>query len=283
VNPVKRFFGTELRAPTVSYVFVAAKLAATQTGQRPEKAPPNMDRVAAGIGAGILSIGVLGTAGLVTNTWKENRQLNQTLSVTGSAKRSIQADLGILNGSLGAGGLTQQEANRELASQATRLVAAFGEQGFKADTIERSPVSLEAVYELNEEGSSTGVIRSWNAYQRFEVRSNDVQAIKKLSLNIGDVVNDGISFQVSQPQYLYTQLAKIRIDMQEAATKDAKERAGRIVKATGQELGTLRDASMGVIQVTAKDATEFEDTGSLDTSSIDKDITAVVRLSFAIK
>jgi uncharacterized protein len=242
-----------------------------------------MDRLAAALGAGILSIGAIGTAGLVTNTWQQNRTLNQTLAVTGSAKRSIKADLGILTGSLAVSGFTQQEANQELASQGKVLTEAFAKEGFPADKIERSPVSLETVFETNENGASTGVVRSYNAYQRYEVRSTDVQAIKKLSLKIGEVVNTGISFQVNQPQYLYTKLASIRVDMQEEATKDAKTRAARIVKATGQDLGQLRDASMGVIQVTAKDATEFEDTGSLDTTAIDKDITAVVRLSFAIK
>jgi uncharacterized protein len=242
-----------------------------------------MDRLAAALGAGIISIGAIGTAGLVTNTWQQNRELNQTLAVTGSAKRSIKADLGILTGTLGVSGTTQQEANQELANQAKTLTEAFVAQGFPADKIERSPVSLEPVYETNESGNSTGVLRQYNAYQRFEVRSNDVQSIKKLSLKIGEVVNTGISFQVNQPQYLYTKLATIRVDMQEEATKDAKTRASRIVKATGQDLGQLRDASMGVIQVTAKDATEFEDTGSLDTTAIEKDITAVVRLSFAIK
>jgi uncharacterized protein len=242
-----------------------------------------MDRFAAAISAGIISLGALGTAGLVTNTWKENRTLNQTLSVTGSAKKSIVADLGILNGALGVSGTTQQEANSELTRQSAQLMAAFDKRGFDATKVERFPVSIDAVYETNAEGVSTGFVRSWNAYQRFEVRSNDVQSIKKLSLSIGEVVDAGLSFQVNQPTYLFTKLAGVRIDMQEQATKDAKIRAERIVKATGQNLGQLRDASMGVIQVTAKDATEFEDTGSLDTSSIDKDITAVVRLSFAIK
>ncbi len=242
-----------------------------------------MERLTAAIGAGILSLGAVTTAGMVTRTWKENRELNQTLAVTGSAKRTIKADLGILTGGLAVQGLSQQEANTELASQAKRLMAAFDKSGFASNKVERFPVSLDAVYELNAEGNSTGVIRAWNANQRFEARSTDVDAIKKLSLSIGEVVNDGLSFQVNQPQYLFTKLADVRIDMQEAATKDAKTRAERIVKATGQELGNLRDASMGVIQVTAKDPTEYEDSGTLDTTSIDKDIVAVVRLSFAIK
>ena len=242
-----------------------------------------MDRMAAALGAGILSIGAIGTAGLVTNTWQQNRSLNQTLAVTGSAKRSIQADLGILSGTLTASGTTQQQANTELATRSKTLLEKFGSQGFKQDKIERQPVSFQPVYEVNENGNQTGNIREFQATQFFEVRSNDVQAIKKLSLSIGEVINTGTLFTANSPRYLYTKLATIRVDMQEQATKDAKVRAQRIVKATGQDLGQLRDASMGVIQVTAKDATEFEDTGSLDTSSIEKDITAVVRLSFAIK
>jgi uncharacterized protein len=242
-----------------------------------------MDRLGAALGAGILAVGALGTAWMVTNTWEGNRTLNQTLSVTGSAKKSIKADLAILNGALVVQGANQQAANQELARQANALAAAFQARGFDKTKIERSPVGLEAVMEVNEQGNSTGVARAWNAVQRFEVRSTDVQSIKKLSLSIGEVVNEGLSFQVNSPQYLYTKLATDRISMQEAATKDAKTRAETIVKATGQNLGQLRDASMGVIQVTAKDATEYEDSGTLDTSSIDKDITAVVRLSFAIK
>lgn len=242
-----------------------------------------MDRLGAALGAGILSIGALGTAWLVTDTWEGNRKLNQTLSVTGSAKKSIKADLAILNGALVVQGANQQAANQELARQAAALATAFEARGFDKAKIERSPVSLEPVMEVNEQGNSTGIARAWNASQRFEVRSNNVQSIKKLSLSIGEVVNEGLSFQVNAPQYLYTKLATDRISMQEAATKDAKTRAQTIVRATGQGLGQLRDASMGVIQVTAKDATEYEDAGTLDTSSIDKDITAVVRLSFAIK
>jgi uncharacterized protein len=241
------------------------------------------DRIAAAVAAGVLSLGMVGTGALVSNTWKQNRELNQTLSVTGSAKKAITADLGILSGTLAVSGFSQAEANGELRNQSKLLMAALGKQGFDAAKVERDPVSIEPVYELNAEGNSTGVINSWSGYQRYEVRSKDVQAIKKLSLSLNDVINEGVSFRVNQPSYLYTKLADERIAMQEAAAKDAKIRAERIVKATGQDLGNLRDASMGVIQVTARDATEFEDSGSLDTSSIEKDITAVVRLSFAIK
>ena len=241
------------------------------------------DRVAAAIGAAVLSLGMVGTGAVVSNTWKQNRELNQTLSVTGSAKKAIVADLGILSGTLAVSGLTQLEVNTELRAQSKLLLAALKAEGFEAAEVERDPVGIDSVSALNAEGNPTGVIVSYTGYQRYEVRSTNVQSIKKLSLSLNDVINQGVSFRVNQPQYLYTKLADIRISMQEAATKNAKIRAERIVKATGQDLGNLRDASMGVIQVTPRNATEFEDSGALDTSSIEKDITAVVRLSFAIK
>ncbi len=241
------------------------------------------DRIALPLAAGILAVGTLATGFIVTDTWKENRELNQSLSVTGSAKRRIQADLGILSGTLSTGGLSQQEANTALRTDMKKLLAEFENSGYPTAKVALSTVSISAIYELNAQGNPTGTVVSWTASQRVEVRDTNVQTIKKTALSISDVVDDGLSFNVNEPQYLFTKLPELRIEMQEAATRDAKLRAEKIVAATGQQLGTLREASMGVIQVTAADQTEFEDSGSLDTTAIDKDITAVVRLSFLIR
>jgi hypothetical protein len=39
---------------------------------------------------------------------------------------------------------------------------------------------------------------------------------------------------------------------------------------------------MGVLQITAPDSTEVSDSGIFDTGTIDKDMTAVVNISFAV-
>ncbi len=66
------------------------------------------------------------------------------------------------------------------------------------------------------------------------------------------------------------------------AAKDAKVRAEKIAASTGNSIGTVRSARMGVMQITAADSTEVSDAGISDTSSIDKDVTAVVNISFAV-
>jgi len=67
------------------------------------------------------------------------------------------------------------------------------------------------------------------------------------------------------------------------ATNDAKLRAQKIAEQAGTEIGDLKSASMGVFQITAPYSTEVSDYGMYDTSTIDKQITAIVKASFEIK
>ncbi|WAM34206.1 hypothetical protein OTK00_000385 [Caldicellulosiruptor morganii] len=67
------------------------------------------------------------------------------------------------------------------------------------------------------------------------------------------------------------------------ATEDAVRRAKQIAKSTGSSVERLKSASMGVFQITPLYSTEVSDYGINDTTSIDKEITAVVNCEFIIK
>ncbi|HEY0050262.1 MAG TPA: SIMPL domain-containing protein, partial [Pyrinomonadaceae bacterium] len=73
----------------------------------------------------------------------------------------------------------------------------------------------------------------------------------------------------------------MKIEMLGEAAKDAKTRAERIADSTGNQIGAVRSARMGVMQITAADSTEVSDAGISDSTTIDKDVTAVVNISFA--
>lgn len=85
------------------------------------------------------------------------------------------------------------------------------------------------------------------------------------------------------PKYYFTQLGDLKIEMLGEAAKDGKTRAEQIAASTGNRIGAVRSAKMGVLQITAADSTEVSDAGISDTTSIDKDITAVVNVSFAVE
>jgi hypothetical protein len=67
------------------------------------------------------------------------------------------------------------------------------------------------------------------------------------------------------------------------ATKDAMKRAEQIATNTNSKVGALRSARMGVFQITPLYSNEVADYGINDTSSLDKEITAVISCDFQIK
>ncbi|HSI88332.1 MAG TPA: SIMPL domain-containing protein, partial [Pyrinomonadaceae bacterium] len=96
------------------------------------------------------------------------------------------------------------------------------------------------------------------------------------------LINQGILIESKPPQYYYNAIGDLKVEMLGEAAKDAKERAERIASSTGNSIGSVRSARMGVMQITAADSTEVSDYGVYDTSTIEKDMTAVVNVSFAI-
>jgi hypothetical protein len=119
--------------------------------------------------------------------------------------------------------------------------------------------------------------------QRFEIRSKDVDGISAIARSSTDLINEGIPFTSEPAEYLYTQLSQLRVEMISEATKDAKARGDAIVNVSGSRLGTIRKAETDVFQITARYSTEVSNSGSYNTTSIDKDIRAVVAITFAVE
>ena len=73
------------------------------------------------------------------------------------------------------------------------------------------------------------------------------------------------------------------IEMLARATENARQRAENMAKATGNRIGFMRSAKMGVFQITPVTSTDVSDWGVNDTTSFDKKVMAVVTVSFAIE
>ncbi len=232
--------------------------------------------------ASIISISIIICAIIIAATWKSNYSSNQTINVTGSAERDIISDLGVLRGTITAQASTAEEAYRELSKMKPVLISYLSSKGFPEDKIEFYTINSYPVYEIGANGYQTGIIRAYNYNERIEIQSDDVNKIKDISLDIPSLIEKGVNFNVEQPEYHYTKLSSLKIDIQADAAKDAMVRAEKIARATGRSLGTMRDARMGVIQITPRLSNQVSDYGINDLSSIEKKITAVVNASFEI-
>jgi hypothetical protein len=230
-------------------------------------------------------IGVSFIIGVVffTNAWKSNQRANQTINVTGSAKKEIVSDLGFLRGTISVRSQTSESAFAELNRQKPILVSYLEKKGFPKDKIEFNTINNYPVYEMSEQGYQTGRVIGYIYSQRIEIQSSDVNKIKELSLDITSLIERGVSFNVEQPEYHYTKMADLKIEIQAAAARDAMIRAQKIAEATDRELGPMRSARMGVLQITPKFSNAISDYGINDLSSIEKEIIGVVNASFEIE
>ena len=230
----------------------------------------------------IISVAAIIAIAILAITFKNIKSENQSINTTGSAKKVIVSDLGVLHGTISVSATTAVEAYQLLQSQKPILVSYLGEKGFSEKDIEFQTLNSYANYMYNQNGQQLG-ISSYTASQTISISSTDVNKVKSTSLDISSLIEQGVNFVVNSPEYHYTKLGDIKIEIQAEAAKDAMIRGERIAEATGRSLGALRRARMGVIQITPENSNMVSDQGINDLSSIRKEITAVVNADFSIE
>jgi len=205
-----------------------------------------------------------------------------TITVTGSARKPIRSDFVIWRGSVSSQKSTMQEAYQDVKRYGDRLKSYFKEHRVPESAVEFGAISNEPIQEWLPERGSTGRILGYRIWQQFTIRSAQVDSIAALAQSSSELINEGVPLMASSPEFLFTKLAEMRVEMLGEASKDAKQRAEKIAEAVGCKIGAVRTARMGVFQITARNSTEVSDYGVYDTSSLEKDITAVVSLSFSV-
>ena len=145
-----------------------------------------------------------------------------------------------------------------------------------------SSITTTTLKKQNNNGGESSEITGYALRQHIEVRSTDVDKIAQIAREATELINQGILIESEAPQYYYTKIGDLKIEMLGLAAKDAKVRAEQIAASTGNRVGAVRSAKMGVLQITPADSTDVSDAGIYSTSTIDKDMTAVVNIGFGV-
>ena len=231
----------------------------------------------------VLAIGLIIAAMIISNTWRNVSRSNVNITVTGSSQKDIRSDYAIWSGSFSAESKVLSDAFTSIKSQSDKVKNYLIGKGITEDKIKFSSVRTTTQYFLNDKGYPTSQISGYSLYMDVTVESADVDMIDKLSREASELIYQGIDFNSNPPEFLYTKLADLKVEMIGLASQDAKVRAEQIAKSTDNEVGEVRSSKMGVIQINAKNSTDVSDYGINDTSSLEKTIRAVVSMTFSIE
>ena len=231
----------------------------------------------------ILAASLVVSSYIVTAGIKEIKGPGNSLSVKGSAKKQITSDLVVWNGSFSAQSPILSDAFKDLKVSEGKVRSYLANQGIDAKDIIFSSITTSTNFVILPNGMYSNQVDSYRLFQNVEIRSSDIEKITNISRSATDLINEGVQFQSNAPQYFYTKLADLKIDMIGLATQDAKARAEKMLSATGNKVGKLNSANVGVFQITPLYSGEISDYGINDTSSIEKEITSVVTCEFEVK
>ena len=248
------------------------------------------------LGALAISLGFVASTYIAASTWKDVRKRPEknNIRITGSARKRIVSDLIQWSATIEAKAPERTAAYMALKSGTDKAVAFLKAQGLKAEEIQTQSASISEEFETVAEDkvlpgtnvalrSEKRVSKGFRATQIVAVSSTNVTLIEKASREITTLLEQGVSVTSRAPNYYYTRLGELKLEMLAGAAKDARSRAENILRSAGNtSAGRLVYADMGIININAANSTETSTEGNNDTTSCDKDIITIVHAEYEV-
>lgn len=207
----------------------------------------------------VIALAIVLTALIVSNAFVNRNKASNSISVTGLGSKDFVSDLIVWSGSFTRKNLDLKVAYAELDQDRESIKEYVILKGIKAAGIIFSSVEIEKEFDEvrdNAGNKTKSVFTGYRLKQNIQIESHDVDRIEGVSRQVSELINSGIEFYSNKPEYYYTKLAELKIEMIAEATKDANIRAGKIAKNAGSDVGQLKKADMGVFQIVAQNSSE---------------------------
>ena len=139
----------------------------------------NNERFGSGLGAGVaLAIGLVLASLIGGWAFVKGKKGDQTIVVTGSARKRIKSDLVIWKAGVSYQAPVLADAYRSLSENVPRVKSYLIGKGIPENQITISSISSQTLHaRTSDGGEDTGQITGYSLRQQLEVRSNDVDKI----------------------------------------------------------------------------------------------------------
>lgn len=236
------------------------------------------------IAAVLISVATVASAFIFSQAFLQFKKFStELINVTGSAEKRIVSDSIVWRVSFTKRAAVLADAYLYLSDNLKQVREYLLEKGIQDREMSAGPVQTDTLYVKNDKGADTHTVEGYRLTQQITVNSKEVEKVAGIANQVTELIPQGVELVSYSPEYFYTRLGELKIEMLREASRDAKKRAEEIAKASGNTISLIRSARMGVFQITPANSYDFSDWGSNDTSSYEKKVTAVVKADFAIK
>lgn len=236
----------------------------------------------------VISVAIIVCAFILGTSYKYKYKYKEqnTIVVTGLGEEEFASDLIVWRGWIVVDDPSITEGYARLEANKRKVQDFIERKGIAADDIVFMFVdnykNTEPIYQS---GNYVGQrFTGYTLRQQFTVESRNVEAVEDVSREISSLLAQGVQLESSQPDYYYSKLDDLKLQLIAQATADAKARAEKIASESGAKLKKLKTARMGVFQITGANTNEeFSAGGNFNTSSKNKKARITMRLEYAIR
>ncbi len=232
----------------------------------------------------LIAVAIVITALIFSSAFRNRNKAGNSIAVTGLGSKDFVSDLIVWSGSFIRKSMVLKDAYAELDKDREKINSYLISKGIKGENIVFSAIDINK--EFDEQYDETGrrtksIFTGYRLSQNVQIESGEVDKVEGVSRQVSELINSGIEFYSNPPQYYYTKLAALKIEMIAEATKDANARAKKIAENAGSGVGRLKKADMGVFQIVAQNSSEeYSWGGSFNTASKRKTATITVKLDY---
>jgi hypothetical protein len=235
----------------------------------------------------IIGIAVVIAAFVLGHAYNYKFHQQQAISVTGGAEINFNSDLIVWMGSYSRKAATLESAYAQLKGDEQKVRDYLSQNGIGSGEVIFTSVNIAKNFEnkYDSNGRIAGsVFTGYTLTQSVKVQSKEIAKVEKVSREITGLIQSGVEFNSEQPAYYYTKLSDLKIDLLAKAAADGRQRAETIARHAGSSLGALKDADMGVFQITGQYSNEeYTWGGTFNTRNKEKTAAITVKMEFAVK
>lgn len=232
-----------------------------------------------------LSVAVIVAAIVLGHAWTDTHAAREKINVTGLAQRDFTSDLIVWRATFERRATSINDAYSMMKRDAELVRKYLMERGVQSSELIFNAIDIQKEYRSIKAGESYDrVFDGYRLWQDIRIESKHVDQIEALSREISELLNMGVELNSQSPEYYYTKLSELKVDLLAKAAADGKVRAGKIAENGGGQVGEIRRADMGIFQITAQNSSEdYSWGGAFNTTSKNKTASITVRMEFGMR
>src|SRR5690606_5096156 len=180
------------------------------------------------------------------------------INVTGNAKKDFESDIEKWSASYSRKSMDLSAASEQLKHDRELVRQFLVSQVINPENILFNTVNInrEFTYHNDGNGNTYNTFAGYNLSQNVSVESKDLDKVDNASREISALISQGLELSSNSPNYYYSKLEDLKLELISQASQNAKQRAANIAKEAGSSLGDLIKADLGIFQITGQNDNE---------------------------